>query len=250
MAVYKSIIAYDGTDFRGFQRQANRRRTVQGVLEEALSGLGWRGRSLLSAGRTDAGVHARGQVIAFELEWAHGTERLTKALNARLPADLSVMQCEEAPAGFHPRFSALRRRYRYTIVAAEERDPLLERFAWRVWPGPELGVLQAIAEILLGRQDFGAFGHAPIPGGHTVRQVFRSEWQAREACMAFEIEADAFLQHMVRRLVAAMVITGQGRRGEHGFREALSQPARVWQGPIAPGRGLCLEAVIYAKGRS
>src|SRR3989304_2442943 len=132
MAAYQSIIAYDGTDFAGFQRQA-KRRTVQGVLEQALRRRGGADRSRRAAGRTDTGVHARGQVIAFHLDWKRSPAKLTAALNAHLPPDVSVRQTRPTSAGFHPRYSALRRCYSYTVVAAPTRDPLGERFAWRGW---------------------------------------------------------------------------------------------------------------------
>jgi len=124
MAAYQSIVAYDGSGFQGFQRLAAGRRTVQAVLEDALRRVGWTGASLLAAGRTDAGVHARGQVISYDLTWRHDAETLTRALNANLPADVSVRHTAPAPEGFHPRFSARRRTYRYTVLADAWPDPL------------------------------------------------------------------------------------------------------------------------------
>ncbi len=201
MATYQSIVAYDGTDFQGFQRQAGSRRTVQAVLEAALGELGWKGGSLLAAGRTDAGVHARGQVIAFELDWKHDPGLLDVALNAHLPPDVAVRETRLAAPGFHPRFSARCRRYRYSLRCAQARDPLVDRFAWRVWPAPDLPRMAIAASRVLGAHDFAAFGSAPIPGGHTRRNVMRCEWQACERTTDLLIEADAFLYRMVRRLV-------------------------------------------------
>ena len=248
MATYQSIIAYDGTDFRGFQRLPGAR-SVQGVLEEALRQLGWAGSSLLAAGRTDAGVHARGQVISYQLDWAHGTDVLTRAFNAHLPTDVAVRETTQPPEGFHPRFSARCRRYRYAIVHSPTPDPLRERFAWRVWPPMQLQTLQAEAAALPGRKDYGAFGRAPIPGGHTFRQVFRAAWAETDGGLAFEIEADAYLYRMVRRLVAAMAAVGAGREPAGRLGEALATPGRPWEGKAAPARGLCLEAVIYDDDR-
>ncbi len=244
MATYQSTIAYDGTDFRGFQRLPGAR-SVQGVLEDALTRLGWAGSSLLAAGRTDAGVHARGQVISYRLDWAHGSDVLTRALNAHLPSDVAVRATAPAPEGFHPRFSARRRRYCYSIVQSPTPDPMRERFAWRVWPPIDLPALQAEASGLPGRKDFGPFGRAPIPGGHTFRQVFRAAWAETDGGLAFEIEADAFLYRMVRRLVAAMAAVGAGRVPAGSLDHALAAPERAWEGKAAPARGLCLEAVIY-----
>jgi tRNA pseudouridine38-40 synthase len=244
-AVYKSIITYDGTDFQGFQRQAEGLRTVQGVVESALRSVSWQGQSLIAAGRTDAGVHARGQVIAYEMAWRHEADRLTRALNANLPSDVAILLTEIAQRGFHPRFSAKRRRYHYALIASSVPDPLRERYAWRVWPEPNLEVMEAIAAAIVGRRDFAPFGRPPIPGGHSVRQVFSAEWRSEFENLVFEIEADAFLYHMVRRLVAAMLDVGNARLGVQDFQAVLDDPERRWEGQIAPARGLFLEEVIY-----
>lgn len=245
MAAYKSIVAYDGTDFQGFQRQAEPRRTVQAVLETALHRLGWQGSSLLAAGRTDAGVHARGQVIGFDLDWPHALELLGLALNAHLPRDVSVRDVTLAEATFHPRFSAQRRVYSYALLQAPARDPLRERYAWRVWPALDLGRMAGCAKALIGAHDFGAFGRAPIPGGHTRRRVFRCDWSPQDDLVLLEIEADAFLYRMVRRAVAVMVEVGAGRMPVERVGELLGRPHQAWMGKIAPARGLCLESVVY-----
>jgi tRNA pseudouridine38-40 synthase len=245
MAVYKAIIAYDGTEFEGFQRLAAGQRTVQGVVEEALSRLGWQGRSILAAGRTDAGVHARGQVVSFDLDWRHGLDTLGVALNAHLPTDVSVREVTAAEPGFHPRFSARWRRYRYSLISIPTRDPLAERYAWRVWPRPTLAPMQEAAERLLGEHDFGALGAAPIPGGHTRREVRLARWSAAEERAWFEIEANAFLHRMVRRLVVVLVEVGGGREEPERVDDLLEHPQAAWTGKAAPARGLCLEAVIY-----
>jgi tRNA pseudouridine38-40 synthase len=244
MAAYQSIIAYDGTDFAGFQRQA-KRRTVQGVLEQALGRLGWTERGLRAAGRTDTGVHARGQVVAFHLGWKRSPTELTSALNAHLPPDVSVRQTRPAPDGFHPRYSALRRCYSYTVVAAPTRDPLVERFAWRVWPAPDAAAIQAACGLLVGEHDFRAFGPAPRKDGHTRRTIWRSEWQAVEAAWIYGIEGDAFLYRMVRRIMSALVSVGRREISAKALASLLDDPTRRWQGAIAPAHGLCLEAVIY-----
>jgi len=244
MAAYQSIIAYDGTDFAGFQRLADGRRSVQGVVEDALRSVGWSEPSLAAAGRTDRGVHARGQVIGYSLDWPHGAETLTRALNAHLPRDLSVRNTDLAVPGWHPRFSARWRRYVYSAFVAPVRDPLLERYAWRWTQAPDRQVLRQAAEVFLGRHDFGAFGHAPIQGGHTIRTVFRSEWGFGDRA-EFTIEADAFLYRMVRRLVGAMLAAATGDCGLNDLQAHLADPSRRWERKPAPACGLCLEAVIY-----
>jgi tRNA pseudouridine38-40 synthase len=246
MVTYKSIIAYDGTDFQGFQRQAEGLRTVQGEIEKALRELGWRERSITAAGRTDAGVHARGQVVAYALEWRHEIHKLTAALNANLPSDVAALKTEIAPDGFHPRFSARARRYSYTLISVPVRDPLRERYAVRIWPELELAAMATIATMLVGRYDFAAFGQAPTSGGHTTREIFEALWHRTQDVMVFEIEANAFLQHMVRRLVGAMIEVGIGRVNVDEIQALLENPKLRWQGKIAAAQGLCLEAVSYA----
>jgi tRNA pseudouridine38-40 synthase len=248
MTRYQSILAYDGTEFHGFQRLPRGRRTVQGELERALRRLGWRGRSVLAAGRTDSGVHARGQVAAFDLEWRRTEADLQRALNALLPADMAAWSVSRAAPGFHPRYDARRRLYQYSVRAAEVGDPLQDRYAWRVWPAPDRRWLRSLARRLKGRRDFGAFGRPPGATGTTVRRVFRASWQTDtgQGRWVFTIEADAFLFHMVRRLVGAMVAVAQGRIEPEEFLAALKDPRRKWIGRPAPPQGLCLVRVSYA----
>lgn len=245
IATYKSIIAYDGTDFHGFQRQSSNQRTVQGEFEKALKTLGWRGRSLTAAGRTDAGVHAQGQVVAFPMDWNHKAERLSDALNANLPGDISVYQTEIAPEGFHPRFSAVRRRYHYRILLAPISDPFRERYASRIWPQPDWEIMSEVAAQFVGLHDFGAFGRAPQPGGATTREVFQARWHSDQDERRFVIEANAYLNKMIRRLVGAMLEVGTGRRDSGDVLKLLDDPASRWEGDLAPPRGLCLDGVIY-----
>lgn len=245
MDFYKSIVAYDGTDFHGFQRQAEGTRTVQSELEAALKGLGWTEASLKAAGRTDAGVHARGQVIAFGLTWRANEEDLSNALNANLPQDVAVRRTEPTGANFHPRFSAIGREYTYSIYCAPQREPLRDRYQHRVWPGPELDVLELTSKIIVGKWDFAAFGQAPNDGGHTRREVRKADWTSTGEGFIFRIEADAFLYHMVRRIVAAMLSVGTGRTELSVLKELLENPERRWEGAIAPPVGLTLEKVYY-----
>ncbi len=249
MARYQIILAYDGTGFLGSQRQAVHR-TVQGELEQALRKIGWQGRTVILAGRTDAGVHASGQVAAFDLPWEHGNEALLKALNAHLPEDVSVRKVSAAEADFHPRFDARSRTYRYLLFCATERDPLRERYAWRV--SPPLADLKPLAAIWIGEHDFAAFGSPTRPSGSTRRCVSRAEWQAREAEWTFEITADGFLYRMVRRLVYVQVAAVQGRTSVEDLLKALksgrrsaSHAAEKIPAGLAPPNGLTLVEVRY-----
>jgi len=245
METYKSILAYDGTAFHGFQRQAGAVRTVQGAVEDALRTIGWEGESIRAAGRTDAGVHARGQVISFRIPWKHGTDALMAALNASLPPDAALRSCKRVPADFEPRYDAVSRSYRYSLLVDPVRRPLEERFAWRRYPAPNVAAMQMLAEAFLGEHDFGAFGRSPVPGGHTRRCVLRAQWTQVNDRIDFDIEANAFLYHMVRRTVAALVACGEERAEPEEVLNALQMPDQAWQGGIAPAHGLCLERVNY-----
>ena len=244
MARYQIILAYDGSEFSGSQRQANAR-TVQGVLEEALRATGWRGESILLAGRTDSGVHAAGQVAAFDMDWAHSPQELLRAINARLPSDVALQSIEEANPSFHPRFDALSRRYRYRLFVRECRDPLRERYAWRVFPPLNGEILSSLASLWIGEHDFSAFGSPPRPEGSTVRTVMHAAWEYREGEWRFEIEANAFLYHMVRRIVYLQVRVAQGKISKEELHRALHQQEQILPG-IAPPNGLTLEAVRYS----
>jgi tRNA pseudouridine38-40 synthase len=249
MARYKVILAYDGTEFKGFQRQAGKStaRTVQNTFESALREIGWSGEAILSAGRTDAGVHASGQVISFDLEWKHGEAELAAALNANLPADVAVREVSEALEGFHPRYDAVSRRYCYRIFTDPIRDPQRERFAWRIWPPVDGGLLEATAGAIIGSHDFRAFGSAPHAGGTTVRRVFKAEWCSKESELVFEIQANAFLYRMVRKLVGYQVEIGQGKLELQAMKERLQDQCADLVRNIAPPHGLSLEAVEYVR---
>jgi len=244
MERYQVILAYDGTGFRGYQRQV-KARTVQGVFEAALQKLGWTGRAILAAGRTDTGVHASGQVVAFDLEWAHKPEELCAALNANLPEDIAAKAARVTEADFHPRYDAVMRTYRYCIVSQPNRQPLLERYAWRVWPSVEFELLQGAALLLLGAHDFAAFGTPPRRRGSTWRTVFHALWSNSEPELDFEIRADAFLYRMVRRLVSFQVEIGQGKRPLDDLAQCLAEPPVSLVQGLAPPQGLTLVEVTY-----
>ncbi len=244
MVRYQVTLAYDGTAFSGMQRQHGAR-SVQSEVEEALHRIGWQGRSILAAGRTDAGVHASGQVIAFDLDWRHTHQDLRNALNANLPPDVAAREIQIVQDDFHPRFSATSRIYQYRIICQPLRDPLRERFAWRVWQAPVLEQLQSCARLLEGGHDFAAFGTPPRVGGSTIRQVHAAGWQQDGDTFVFEVSANAFLYHMVRRMVLAQVEVGQGRETFEVFSQYLSGKLPEMIQGLAPAQGLCLVKVIY-----
>jgi len=247
MARYRAVVEYDGTDLLGFQRQAAGR-TAQGELETALRRIGWTGPAVLGAGRTDSGVHAAGQVIAFDFDWQHGDGDLARALNANLPADIAIRALEACAPQFHPRFDARARRYRYTLYNQPVRSPLAARYAWQVWPELDLDRLQVGGQRLLGRHDFAAFGTDPDPqgGANTVRTVSLAEWRAAPGgWLTFDIQAEAFLFRMVRSLVGALRRLGAGELTAAELEAIMASGDRNRCPPIAPPQGLCLMEVLY-----
>lgn len=254
MARYQVILAYDGTQFLGSQRQAESR-TVQSELEKALRRLGWSGRSVILAGRTDTGVHASGQVAAFDLDWSHAESELLRALNANLPLEMAARDVRIVLAKFHPRFDATSRRYHYRLFCGPVRDPLREKFAWRVWPQVDGGALKEIASLFVGQHDFAAYGTPPRAGSSTVRTVMSSCWQARDDEWHFEVKANAFLYRMVRRLVFVQVAFSQGKVSAEVIARSLAgqdevaalSPSKGDKLPagLAPAHGLTLVEVTY-----
>ena len=257
MERYQVILAYDGSHFKGFQRQA-KARSVQGVVENALRKLGWQGKSILAAGRTDTGVHATGQVIAFELDWNHDPQDLLTALNSHLPTDVVAKEAKQVCPSFHPRYDASWRKYLYRLYCQPVRDPLLEPYAWRVWPVVNVDALNEAAQGLIGTHDFAAFGTPPQTGGSTVRVVLQADWRPQAPYLGFEITAQAFLYHMVRRIVFMQVMIAQGKLTTDEMQETLktgtglSVRADQLQNPssrlvhgLAPAQGLILAEVNY-----
>lgn len=244
MERYQVILAYDGTNFQGFQRQPDAR-TVQGVFEAALRALGWQDKSILAAGRTDTGVHASGQVVAFDLQWAHTILDLLRALNDNLPSDVAVREVMLASDDFHPRHAALARRYQYRLFCDPIRDPLREGYAWRIWPRVFQEPLELALKYLIGSHDFAAFGAPHKPGGSTVREISGASWHMDGSDLLFEVVGNAFLYHMVRRLVFVLVKIGQRELDPEILVDLLNNPEQPRIHGLAPPQGLFLAEVIY-----
>jgi len=250
MARYQLTLVYDGTDFFGSQRQASKR-TVQGELEKALTKIGWTGRSVILSGRTDTGVHATGQVASVDLHWSHLEDDLMRTLNAELPSDMAVHQARLVNTKFHPRFDATSRCYRYRLFCQPLRHPLRERFAWKVWPDFNPDLLAHAAKLFLGTHDFAAFGSPTTPKGTTVRTVMIAEWmQSGRDEWQFEVQADAFLYRMVRRLVFVQLAVAQGKISAEAVTRSLADPVPAGKrseipSGLAPAHGLTLVEVKY-----
>jgi tRNA pseudouridine38-40 synthase len=244
LARYKVILAYDGTEFAGFQRQKNTP-TIQSEVENVLRMIGWKGTSILAAGRTDTGVHAEGQVISFDMDWAHSVADLRNAMNANFPKEIAARSVVETSVDFHPRYDAIARRYTFRVVQEAVPNPLEERYAWRVWPAVKLGRVQRAATFLIGEHDFSAFGSPYKAGGSTIRRVFDLVCKSNGRQIQFSLTANAFLYHMVRRVVYALVQIGQEYQNEGQIKRMLEacEPDTI-QG-IAPSAGLFLSQVYY-----
>ncbi len=247
------MIAYDGANYQGFQRQAPGVPSVQAAIEQALSAVIGQPIRVLGAARTDTGVHAAGQVIAFDVEddqWRHGERALLRALNAELPNDVAVQRLERAPNGFHPRFDAHSRMYCYRVYEAEQRQPLYARTAWHVYGRLNVVAMNEVAAMLLGEHDFATFG-APTQGEGTIRQVISSEWTVEvlgesARLLTYQVEANGFLQRMVRALVGEIVDIGLGKRTLAEFTDAFQAADRSRARAMAPPHGLTLIEVNYS----
>lgn len=244
-ARYKLILAYDGTNYAGMQRQRTGN-SIQDQVENALRRIGWDGRSISMAGRTDSGVHAEGQVISFDLDWKHGSDVLLRAINAFLPGDIAGRSLTIAPEDFHPRYNATARFYRYSLYCDLVRHPARDRYAWRIWPAPDLDRMNAAAAYLAGEHDFRAFGKALKKDATTTRVMHAACWYKTGDGFAMDIEANAFLYHMVRRIVYHLVHIGLGDLNIDIIKQGL-ETGTTGIVRLAPAHGLSLVSVKYGE---
>ena len=242
------LIEYDGTAYGGSQYQKNAP-TIQDSLERALSSLTGEPIRVALAGRTDAGVHARGQVASFVTASRHPRETFLRGLNALLRSDISVRAAAEVPLSFDPRRQALSRWYRYTIHAGAQRPALLRRLVWHVPQRLDIDAMKAAVAHLTGRHDFAAFTQPSLAGRRrTERLVSGASLRRTKGLVVFDIEANAFLPHMVRRLAGALVEVGLGKRSDAEFAALLREARPGAAAFTAPPRGLCLMKVRYESG--
>jgi len=239
------LLEYEGTSYRGSQLQKGVP-TVQGALEEALFRLTEERTRVAMAGRTDAGVHARGQVASFRTEKPLPLRAFVEGLNYYLPEDIAVVAAAEVPLSFDVRRQARRRWYRYLILLRPARSPLLRRFAWHLPERLDLEAMARAAPLLEGEHDFAAFT-MPAMKGRAVRHVFRCRFRWRGDLAFLDMEANAFLPQQVRRTVGALVEVGRGRLSPQALAQMLQQPRPGAASLAAPPHGLCLMRVYYDK---
>jgi len=242
MRTLKLTIEYDGTDFVGWQSQADGR-TVQDEITKVLEQVLQRPTTLLGAGRTDSGVHARGQVASLRTESQLGTGSLLSALNGLLPDDIVIRSVEEVPAEFHARFSARERVYRYTISLVPAA--LGRRYHWYVKYDLHLESMSQVASVVNGTHDFEAFSRFDPEAEHYLCTIHSSAWTQSQESLQYEICGNRFVHGMVRALVGTMVDVGRGYTSVEDFAEILASRDRRRAGMAAPPQGLVLEEVRY-----
>ena len=240
---YRARCEYDGTDFAGFQYQLNAR-SVQGELETALARLSGGERVTVDgAGRTDTGVHATDQVIAFTFRGRLTGAELQRAINAQLPRDVAVRDLRRAPNGFRPRYAARYREYRYTVWNGP-RSPLHERTALWLRDPLNIDAMAGAGSAFVGRHDFSAFGRTDRS---PVRTVYAVRVRKVGCLVTIDVRADAFLRGQVRRMVAGLLEVGLDKMDEDGIRAALAAREPALNGAAAPARGLCLRRVVLGR---
>jgi tRNA pseudouridine38-40 synthase len=255
MKKIKLLLEYDGTAYQGWQIQ-KKGLTIQGILEDRIKRVTGRQSRFVAASRTDAGVHALGQVVAFGTESRLDTEKIKRALNALLPKDIRVLRVSEVNDSFHPRNSAKKKSYFYIISNQRESSAFLYRYTWLVQQPLKLTDMRKAANVLIGKHDFSSLRGTGSSTKNTVREVFSLIIEHFEEIefmtvsikgefIKIRIEADGFLRHMVRNIAGTLVEIGRGRISASGMEEILKSHDRRLAGSTAPPNGLFLERIIY-----
>jgi tRNA pseudouridine38-40 synthase len=240
------VVEYDGTEYSGFQYQANAP-SIQEELEKAVAKLTREKVRVSGAGRTDAGVHAAGQIVAFDTSADYGPEQFVNALNHHLPDDIAVREAYEVESGFDPRRMALSRKYVYTILRAAVRSPLHRRNTYRISSGLNVGEMCAAARLFVGIHDFRRFsGPLESPEASTVREIFDAGVRESGSRIEFHVEGNAFLPHQVRRMSGALVDVGLGRMDAAEVEKMIGGEETKATARSLPAQGLCLVEVKYA----
>jgi len=249
-------LSYDGTDFAGWQAQAQGERTVQDTLSGAVFKVAGEPCTVLASGRTDSGVHALGAAASFQTGSSLEPEILVRALNANLPPDLRVLEARQMPEGFHPIRDAISKRYVYLIANQEVLAPIAGRYVCHESHALDTGAMARASEHLVGKHDFACFMASGSEVKGTVREVFSLEVKVSKGTQVLgfelpgrfiriEVEGGGFLRHMVRNIAGTLMDVGKGRRAQEDMPGILASCERAEAGPTAPAKGLFLEHVIF-----
>jgi tRNA pseudouridine38-40 synthase len=241
----KLLIEYDGTNYQGWQVQL-KGPTIQGILEEKLGLLTGESIRLVGSGRTDAGVHALGQVAHFKTQSQMDARSIQRALNSLLPSGIVIQKIEEVEEGFHARKHCKSKVYEYRILNQSLRSPFYHGYAWHIPQKLDFKEMGKAAQWLIGERDFSSFRSVGTPTRTAIRRVIRAEWKrGRGGLVRFEIEANGFLKQMVRAIVGTLVEVGKGKMSAMDFQKVLESMERKKAGPTAPAHGLFLKEVKY-----
>lgn len=243
---FKLIIEYDGSAYHGWQRQAGDT-TIQEEIEKALGRMTRQPITLIGSGRTDAGVHARGQTANFTCDDTRISPlEFQKGLNSMLGGGIVIRSCETAPEAFHSRYDVTSKTYRYRIRNHPLPQAIGRQYQWHIRAPLDMGAMQTASRQLLGSHDFKTFEGAGSPRQHSVREILRAEWRREtDQHLAFFISANGFLRFMVRNIVGTLVEVGQGKRSPDEIPALIAARNRSQAGPTAPPQGLCLMEVCY-----
>ena len=245
MRTIKLTVCYDGSNYFGFQRQA-RETTIQQVLEEKLARICGEPVTVTGSGRTDAGVHARGQVISFATEGTIPTPNMARALNGILPEDIRALRAEEARPGFSARKDACWKKYEYRIRYTPEPDPFTRNYAWQMKELPDIDKMNAAAAMIMGTHDFSGFQSSGSTQASPVKTIYKSCWEKdQNGTLAYHIAGNGFVYHMVRNLVWSMVQIGLGKKPTEAIAEELQLARGEFDNSPAPPQGLYLARVEY-----
>lgn len=242
---FKLTIEYDGSEYQGWQRQPNGP-SIQSTIEDALKRMTRQAITLIGSGRTDAGVHALGQVANFKCDTRIEPDAFQKGLNSILPDDIVIRACDEVPAGFHSRFDAKSKQYHYFILNQALPKAVGRHYAWWIRRPLDVRTMREATHHLLGRHDFKAFEGAGSPRSHTIRHIMRADLTDQpDGIVRFEVEADGFLRYMVRNIVGTLAAVGRGDIDANQFEAILRSKDRNKAAATAPAHGLFLVKVNY-----
>lgn len=242
---FKLTIEYDGSKYQGWQRQPNGP-SIQSTIEDALKRMTRQAITLIGSGRTDAGVHALGQVANFKCDTRIEPDAFQKGLNSILPDDIVIRACDEVPVGFHSRFDAKSKQYHYFILNQALPKAVGRHYAWWIRRPLDVSAMREATHHLLGRHDFKAFEGAGSPRSHTIRHIMRADLTDQpDGIVRFEVEADGFLRYMVRNIVGTLAAAGRGDIDANQFEAILRSKDRNKAAATAPAHGLFLVKVNY-----